>query len=460
VVALTATAAALAAAGALAYYIVKFKCRQESDKVNDVEAAKIKLNNLFSDLDESIRFSRQMPTHLTKNDEFECIIQIKSEEDEAALKSKTTEDSEDRQIAYNKLEAAKAAADIAVEAAKEALSAAQQTAYKEFKARDANGNQQFKTRAIDGDLNPQFDERFVFDTNAAQRTADAPQAATLVLEVWDENHISDDMMGQYSVKLSELDTGENQTFQLTSGGGGGELGAIVLSITLEDTLAEEAAEAEGAEAEGAEAKEWFRWEKLEKQVGVLGVTIVSCSNLKNLEVMSTSDPYVVATLRKPRVKTPSFRELKEAKDKGAEAEAPGEHLAKAVEQFEKGLLTKEEFAIAKKTALAADAAEVNKAETPAEEKPKERRESMAEGEVAAAQRALGAAEAKQAALTNQLENETEKVAAGPAVQKPTIGSPIRQWNRAKMRAPLTLKKADLKRTKSSDWDRAHGIHDY
>merc|ERR1711865_869344 len=155
-------------------------------------------------------------------------------------------------------------------------------------------------------------------------------------------------------------------------------------------------------------------------VTVVSVTVVSCSGLTNDELVGTSDPYVVVTLKIP----PKVKQ----KAPGADAE-DGEHLVKVVEMYEKGLLTDDEFLVAKKKALEAkDDVDV----------PKVDEHEVANAEVAAAQRAVEEAEAKQEALKLGCK-ALEEAATHKADPKPPIGSPIRQWKPAKMRTPLSLK---------------------
>ena len=63
--------------------------------------------------------------------------------------------------------------------------------------------QEFKTAVKDGELNPLYKETFEFEMNPAMRTAGVHEA-TLMFEVWDKNNVSDDMIGQISYRLSEL----------------------------------------------------------------------------------------------------------------------------------------------------------------------------------------------------------------------------------------------------------------
>ena len=63
--------------------------------------------------------------------------------------------------------------------------------------------QEFKTAVKDAELNPEYKETFKFEINPAMRTAGVHEA-TLTFEVWDDNNVSDDMMGHISYRLSEL----------------------------------------------------------------------------------------------------------------------------------------------------------------------------------------------------------------------------------------------------------------
>jgi len=423
VVALLATAVALAAAAALGIYIF-LQCRQQSDAVEDIEAAKIRLDHLFAfDLTED--FAIQMPSHLIQNQEFECVINPKTEVDDAAMDLKVAEDGEAKQRALAKMSGEKAAADEAVDAARAKLVDAQSSEFKQFKARDEDGNQQFKTRTVDGDLNPEYNEKFQFDTKITNRTAGSEEEGTFVLTVFDEDTVSDSVMATYSIPFSQLKPGENQSFDLLSEyGSSGDHGAIVISVKPWMTEEEEAAAAEAAEAEDAEEKPsaWFRG-----GVTVVSVTVVSCSGLTNDELVGTSDPYVVVTLKIPQ----------KVKQKAPEADAEdGEHLVKVVEMYEKGLLTDDEFLVAKKKALEADQEALEAKDDV--DVPKVDEHEVANAEVAAAQRAVEEAEAKQEALKLGCK-ALEEAATHKADPKPPIGSPIRQWKPAKMRTPLSLK---------------------
>merc|ERR1711865_786720 len=152
-------------------------------------------------------------------------------------------------------------------------------------------------------------------------------------------------------------------------------------------------------------------------VTVVSVTVVSCSGLTNDELVGTSDPYVVVTLKIP----PKVKQ----KAPGADAK-DGEHLVKGVEMYEKGLLTDDEFLVAKKKALEADQEALEAKDDV--DVPKVDEHEVANAEVAAAQRAvkLGC-------------KALEEAATHKADPKPPIGSPIRQWKPAKMRTPLSLK---------------------
>ena len=92
--------------------------------------------------------------------------------------------------------------------------------------------QQFKTEEVDGELNPTYNKVFEFASNVAQRTAGNKQEATLELVVWDKNTVSDDVMGKYSVTLSKLKSGENQTIKLLGEKDeDGEFGTITISVS-------------------------------------------------------------------------------------------------------------------------------------------------------------------------------------------------------------------------------------
>ena len=425
VVALLSTAVALAAAAALSIYIF-LQCRQRSDAVEDIEAAKIRLDHLF-EFDLSEDFAIQMPTQLIKNQEFECVINPKTEVDEAAMDLKVAEDGEAKQRALVKISGEKAAADEAVDAAKAKLVEAQNAEFKQFKARDENGNQQFKTRTVDGDLNPQYNEKFDFDTKITNRTAGSDHEGTFVLTVFDEDTVSDSVMATYSIPFSQLKPGENQNFDLLNEyGNPGDHGTIVISVKPWMTEEEEAAAAEATEAEDADENppEWFSG-----GVTVVSVTVVSCSGLTNDELVGTSDPYVVVTLKIPQ------KVKQEAP--GADAE-DGEHLVKVVEQYEKGLLTDDEFQVAKKIALVADQEALDAKPDVDVPKSRSRRPSVANAAVAAAQRAVEEAEAKQEALALDCK-ALEEGARHKADPKPPIGSPIRHWKPAKMRTPFNLR---------------------
>merc|ERR1711865_693869 len=152
-------------------------------------------------------------------------------------------------------------------------------------------------------------------------------------------------------------------------------------------------------------------------VTVVSVTVVSCSGLTNDELVGTSDPYVVVTLKIPQ----------KVKQKAPEADAEdGEHLVKVVEMYEKGLLTDDEFLVAKKKALEADQEALEAKDDV--DVPKVDEHEVANEEV----------EAKQEALKLGCK-ALEEAATHKADPKPPIGSPIRQWKPAKMRTPLSLK---------------------
>merc|ERR1712054_692200 len=110
--------------------------------------------------------------------------------------------------------------------------------------------------------------------------------ATLTFEVWDDNNVSDDMMGQISYRLSELNVAPNvegaeattRTDALEAGEGGeagGDFGTLT-SIMLGETAEQRAAR--------VKSKEY------------LYVTVDSCAGLKDLETVSTSDPFVKVIL--------------------------------------------------------------------------------------------------------------------------------------------------------------------
>ena len=63
--------------------------------------------------------------------------------------------------------------------------------------------QEFKTAVKSNEMNPEFKETFEFEMNETMRTAGVHEA-TLSFEVWDDNIMSDDMMGKISYQLREL----------------------------------------------------------------------------------------------------------------------------------------------------------------------------------------------------------------------------------------------------------------
>ena len=155
----------------------------------------------------------------------------------------------------------------------------------------------FKTSAKDGNLNPEYGETFEFESNAAQRHT-GEHEARLVLTVWDDNSVSDDLMGQVTINLSQLAGGSGtQTLTLLDGKGREDgLGSVTISFI---TFSPEDREAKLAEKAKREEARKQRLEALSKQVEFVAVKIVACADLKDLETVSTSDPFVKVILKQP-----------------------------------------------------------------------------------------------------------------------------------------------------------------
>ena len=187
-----------------------------------------------------------------------------------------------------------------------------------------------QTATVDGNLNPEYtDAAFEFTLSSADFVPGETDG-TMTFEVWDENNISDDLMGQSHSLLSELqvtvlqmsETSDASTLPAwheetialkgSDPSDKGEYGTIRVSVLRETTQKRSARIAQEAQIKAKEQADKAAAEaELQKQLNELvaqkefyTVTVVKCSNLKDLETMSTSDPYVKLMLQPPGVQPP------------------------------------------------------------------------------------------------------------------------------------------------------------
>ena len=155
--------------------------------------------------------------------------------------------------------------------------------------------QEFKTAVKDGELNPKYKETFEFEMTEIMRTAGVHEA-TLTFEVWDDNNVSDDMMGQADFPLSEFISAPTSRDTVTLLGGGSEVGEY-------GTLTYDAKRETGAE----KTSRIKQLDALRKKVEFVTVNVKSCAGLKDLETVSTSDPFVKVILKQPNGKVQEFK---------------------------------------------------------------------------------------------------------------------------------------------------------
>ena len=148
--------------------------------------------------------------------------------------------------------------------------------------------QEFKTAVKDGELNPEYNETFEFESNAAQRTT-GKHEATITFQVWDEDPMSDDLMGQMSSTLSQLQRGEVCTLELADqkGGGKGSCGSITFEVHNESADEKQKRIANQEEHDKRRAEEVDRMRLVKHS---LNISEIGCEKLRDLETMSKSDP--------------------------------------------------------------------------------------------------------------------------------------------------------------------------
>ena len=75
------------------------------------------------------------------------------------------------------------------------------------------GKQLRQTEVRRGNLNPKYGDKFEFSTFSDHLSSGVPaESARLELEVWDENAVSDDMMGAVSLEMGPAHSWGRQTF--------------------------------------------------------------------------------------------------------------------------------------------------------------------------------------------------------------------------------------------------------
>ena len=144
---------------------------------------------------------------------------------------------------------------------------------------------EFKTTVNRDNLDPEYGECFEFEIDPSWR-----DQATLTFEVWDANPLSDEMMGQRKYRLSDLNLTPESTSHASAtrtvalegvqgiNSTDGSFGTLTYSANVETQL------------------ERFE-QSSDLQKKFLHVKVESCAWLKDLETVSTSDPYVKVILK-------------------------------------------------------------------------------------------------------------------------------------------------------------------
>ena len=153
-----------------------------------------------------------------------------------------------------------------------------------------DGGKEPKTSVKDGNLNPEYGESFTYEIDALQ-LKQGEEESKMEIEVWDSNNTSDSSMGRCMVPLSRWAEGiKNASLELVkTDSTAGACGTVTVSVTV---VSDADREKQWRIAKDREDKRKAELERLRREKSCLTVTAVKANNLKNLEITSTSDPFV------------------------------------------------------------------------------------------------------------------------------------------------------------------------